>query len=237
MSKSKRKGNPSISRFILFNVIFPIVDVATDVKSFLFYFLLLHFNWAYLTLTWVGVPFAIHLAKFLYELFNGKAGWKEFGDVFLHIPFILPLRNLYFALVLYFKYGFGRDDFDPKNWPEVEKIQHQVAKDGLSESYFESGPGCHKLCHHYLNNILFRNFGRIQTRISLVPEILSTVGRQDVFRPTLDETMLSFVHEMKPSFVRLWMKENCVTSRAGQEETPIPQTLEERKVNFHLSSQ
>ena len=153
MTKALKKVNISISNFILFNVIFPIVEVATDVKSFLFYFLLLHFNWAYLTLTWVGVPFAIHLAKFLYELFNGKAGWKELGDVFLHIPFILPLRNLYFAFLLYFEYGFGRDDFDPKNWPEVEKIQHQVAKDGLSESYFESGPGCHKLCHHYLNSL------------------------------------------------------------------------------------
>ena len=150
MSKPLKKVNISISNFILFNVIFPIVDVATDVKSFLFYFLLLHFNWAYLTLTWVAVPFAIHLAKFLYELFNGRAGWKEFGDVFLHIPFILPLRNLYFAFQLY-RLGFGRDDFDPRHWPRVEEIQHQVAKDGLSESYFESGPGCHKLYHHYLN--------------------------------------------------------------------------------------
>ena len=42
----------------------------------------------------------IHLAEFLYEMFTGRAEWQEFGDVFLHIPFILPLRNPYFAFQL-----------------------------------------------------------------------------------------------------------------------------------------
>ena len=86
----------------------------------------------------------IHLAEFLYEMFTGRAEWQEFGDVFLHIPFILPLRNLYFAFQLY-KLKFVRDDFD--NCPLSEDIQGQAAKDGLSGDYFESGPGCHKLYH------------------------------------------------------------------------------------------
>ena len=40
---------------------------------------------------------------------------------------------------------FGMPDFDTKNWAEVEAIQRKVAKDGLSESYFESGPQASEL--------------------------------------------------------------------------------------------
>ena len=137
-----KKMNVSILKFILFNSVLPTLDVGTDIKAFLFYLSLEHVHWAVLTITWIVVPFAIHLVKFLYQFAKTrKAKWR---DLFLHIPFVLPLRNLYFAYRLN-KLGFGREDFDPANWPAVEKIQAKVAKDGLSESYFESGPGCHKL--------------------------------------------------------------------------------------------
>ena len=76
------------------------------------------------------------------------------------MPFVLPLRNAFYARKLN-KLGFGNSKFDA-DWnyqemrffePEekqerlksIEVIQNQVAKDGLSESYFESGPqalGC-----------------------------------------------------------------------------------------------
>ena len=137
-----KKMNVSILKFILFNSVLPTLDVGTDIKAFLFYLSLEHVHWAVLTVTWIVVPFAIHLVKFLYQF--AKTRKAEWRDLFLHIPFVLPLRNLYFAYRLN-KLGFGREDFDPANWPAVEKIQAKVAKDGLSESYFESGPGCHKL--------------------------------------------------------------------------------------------
>ena len=81
--------------------------------------------------------FVIHLSKFLY--FLAKTGEADWNDLFLHIPFVLPLRNLCLAYRLY-ELRFGMPDFDTKNWAEVEAIQRKVAKDGLSESYFESGP-------------------------------------------------------------------------------------------------
>ena len=137
-----KKMNVSILKFIFFNSVLPTLDVGTDIKAFLFYLSLEHVHWAVLTITWIVVPFAIHLVKFLYQF--AKTRKAEWRDLFLHIPFVLPLRNLYFAYRLN-KLGFGREDFDPANWPAVEKIQAKVAKDGLSESYFESGPGCHKL--------------------------------------------------------------------------------------------
>ena len=76
------------------------------------------------------------------------AKWEE---LFLHVPFVLPLRNAYYARKLN-KLGFG-DSIFYDGTPEakqgrlksIEEIQNQVAKDGLSESYFESGPqalGC-----------------------------------------------------------------------------------------------
>ena len=143
-----RRVNVSILKFIFFNSVLPFLDVFTDFKAFLFYLSLEHVNWAVLTVTWIVVPFAIHLVKFLYQF--AKTRKAEWCDLFLHIPFVLPLRNLYYAYILY-RLDFGTDElfnrrtFDPRNWPAVEEIQRIVAKDGLSECYFESGPGCHKL--------------------------------------------------------------------------------------------
>ena len=137
-----KRVNVSILKFIFFNSVLPTLDVVTDIKAFLFYLSLEHVNWAVLTVTWIVVPFAIHLVKFLYQFAQTRKA--EWGNLLLHIPFILPLRNLYSAYQLN-KLDFGTEDFDPRDWPAVEKIQAQVAKDGLSESYFESGPGCHKL--------------------------------------------------------------------------------------------
>ena len=119
--------------------------MGTDFKAVLLYLSVVayHPNWAALTLMWILVPFVLHLLKFLYHLLakTGKADWK---DLLLHIPFVLPLRNLYLAFRLY-KLNFGMSNFDTKDWAEVEAIQKMVAKDGLSESFFESGPqasGC-----------------------------------------------------------------------------------------------
>ena len=132
-----------ILKFITFNCILPLFDMGTDVRAvFLYLFgVAYHPNWAALTLVWIVVPFLLHLVKFLYHLLakTGEASWR---DLFLHIPFVLPFRNLYYAYLLH-KLGFGRPNFESKNWAAVEAIQNEVARDGLSESYFESGPQAH----------------------------------------------------------------------------------------------
>ena len=133
----------AILQFITFNTILPLFDMGTDVRAvFLYLFgLAYHPNWAALTLVWIVVPFLLHLVKFLYHLLakTGEASWR---DLFLHIPFVLPFRNLYYAYLLH-KLGFGSPNFESKNWAAVEAIQNEVARDGLSESYFESGPQAH----------------------------------------------------------------------------------------------
>ena len=132
-----------ILKFITFNCILPLFDMGTDVRAvFLYLFgVAYHPNWAVLTLVWIVVPFLLHLVKFLYHLLakTGEASWR---DLFLHIPFVLPFRNLYYAYLLH-KLGFGSPNFESKNWAAVEAIQNEVARDGLSESYFESGPQAH----------------------------------------------------------------------------------------------
>ena len=145
----------AILKFITFNTILPLFDMGTDIRAFFLYLsaVAYHPNWAALTLVWIVVPFVLHLIKFLYHLLakTGEANWR---DLFLHIPFVLPIRNLYYARKLFgMSFGIEEDSFwvktlgmrafNSKDWAEVEKIQKQVAKDGLSESYFESGPQAH----------------------------------------------------------------------------------------------
>ena len=143
--------NSSIWKFLTFNTGLPLFDMGTDFRTFFFYLSVASFhpNWAMLTLGWILVPFFLHVCKFLHHLVTtGEAKWKE---LLLHVPFVLPLRNAYFAQKLN-KLGFGESN-PPYENPEakqgrlksIEEIQKQVAKDGLSESYFESGPqapGC-----------------------------------------------------------------------------------------------
>ena len=159
----------AILKFITFNTILPLVDMSTDVRAVILYLTAVgvayHPNWAALTLVWIVVPFLLHLVKFLYHLLNktGEASWR---DLFLHIPFVLPIRNLYYAKLL-FGMSFGIEEgsfwvktlgmraFSSRDWAEVEKIQKQVAKDGLSESYFESGPQAHSSYLSYLFGVEF----------------------------------------------------------------------------------
>ena len=78
-----------------------------------------HPKWAALTIGWVFAPFVIHVGKFFYELGTmRKAGWFE---LFIHVPFVQPLRNVYLGWKL-FDLRFGFADFDPKNWVKVKII-------------------------------------------------------------------------------------------------------------------
>ena len=164
MLNALKRVNWRILKFILFNSALPALDVGTDVKAFLFYLSLDHLNWATLTATWIVVPFCFHLAKFLFQFAKTrKVGREECWDLFLHIPFVLPLRNLYYAYRLY-RLDFGTDEllnrrtFDPEDWLTVEEIQRIVAKDGLSECYFESGQAvinCFQVFLKATQNLLF----------------------------------------------------------------------------------
>ena len=133
-----------ILKFITFNCILPLFDMGTDVRAvFLYLFgVAYHPNWAALTLVWIVVPFVLHLIKFLYHLL-AKTGEASRRDLLLHIPFVLPIRNLYYAKLLFgMSFGieegsfwvecFGMRAFSSKDWSEVEKIQREVAKDGHS---------------------------------------------------------------------------------------------------------
>ena len=69
------------------------------------------------TISRVFTPFVIHVGKFFYELATTrKAGWFE---LFIHVPFVQPLRNLYLTGKL-FKLRFGFNDFNPQNWVKVK---------------------------------------------------------------------------------------------------------------------
>ena len=112
-----------ISKFVFFNSVLPSLDMGTDIKAFVFYLAVnesdlnhYHPKWAILTISWVFTPFVIHVGKFFYELATTrKAGWFE---LFIHVPFVQPLRNLYLARRL-FKLRFGFKDFDLRNWVKV----------------------------------------------------------------------------------------------------------------------
>ena len=116
-------GNIQVSKFVFFNSVLPSVDIGTDINAFLVYLALndpdpnhYHPKWAVLTISWVFTPFVIHVGKFFYELATTrKAGWFE---LFIHVPFVQPLRNLYLARRLN-KLRFGFNDFNPRNWIKV----------------------------------------------------------------------------------------------------------------------
>ena len=101
--------------------------------------------WAWVTLSWMFMPFAIHVAMFCYTTIRNKVkGTSEstgtgFGGACLHLPFVQTVRNLYNAWKLH-KLGYGTKSFDIRNSAEVEAILKEVGFAGQYESFFESGP-------------------------------------------------------------------------------------------------
>ena len=129
--------NRQIGKFYFFNSSLPFLDILTDGKAvILYWFYEDHPYWAAMTLLWVVLPFSIHLGKFVFRLCTCEATCDDLKDVVFHIPFVRPLRNAYLAIKLS-KLGYGGENTD---WAAVEEIQREVAKAGLTENYFESGP-------------------------------------------------------------------------------------------------
>jgi len=134
-----------VALFCFFNTILPFTDVGTDSITFLDLLFDGHVMWAALTFAVMWNPFLIHLVVFLVDLIKSKCGGKQFdtlrriGNVFIHVPFILPIKNLYHTLCLAFM-GFGGPEFDDADWGKVEQIQHKAGIAGMYESFTEAGP-------------------------------------------------------------------------------------------------
>ena len=134
--------------FVVFNSILPFTDVTTDGVTF---FELLengHANWAAATFYFMWNPFILHLLTFVYNFIqacrkdddNSDFDWQaELKNVLLHLPFVVPIKNLHNAYRLY-KIGFGKKHFDEKNSRKVERIQHEAGMQGMHESFMEAGP-------------------------------------------------------------------------------------------------
>ena len=65
------KVNFQIAKFTFFNTTLPFLDIGTDVKAFIVYWIYEnHPYWAALTIFWVLVPFILHLVKFFHQLYT-----------------------------------------------------------------------------------------------------------------------------------------------------------------------
>ena len=106
-----------IFKFLLFNVVLPLVDILTDFRAFILYlFYDDHPKWAFLTLFWIFNPFFVELFKFFFFLYDTKK--PDWQTLFLHLPFVIPFRNCRLACELHtLDFGaldFGALDFGPE---------------------------------------------------------------------------------------------------------------------------
>ena len=131
-----RKETSSLVKFLFTNVALPLFDIGTDFHTFVFFlFYYDHPKWAFLTLFWIFNPFFVQIFKFVFILYSEKkASWY---NLFLHIPFVIPIRNCCLAYELH-KLKFGAAGGE--DWARAEEIQREVAKTSSSEGYLEAGP-------------------------------------------------------------------------------------------------
>ena len=131
-----------VGLFWLFNTILPFTDVGTDLFTFLDLLRDGHVMWAILTFAVMWNPFFIHLGVFCFDILKSKLGGGDFearkimGNVFTHLPFVLPFKNLYNTAHLG-RLRFGGRDFEDRSWAEVEEIQHEAGIAGMYESWFQ----------------------------------------------------------------------------------------------------
>ena len=129
--------------FWFFNTIMPFVDMGTDFFTVLGLWEDGHNNWAGLSFGVMWNPFLIHIGIFLFNLSTGKfvhsrEAWEEIIEACVHLPFVLPMKNLYQAKRLAFL-DFGNPTRE-RGGDEVEDIQHSAGIAGMYESFTEAGP-------------------------------------------------------------------------------------------------
>ena len=117
--------------------------------------------------------FCINCIKTLLSLYRGTERERgsclgDLKEVFLHLPFVQMMRNLYLAWKLH-KLGFGSEDFKAKDSAEVEAILKEVGLAGQYESFLESGPQSITQC------VIILSTGRI-TRTQIVSIAISVAS-------------------------------------------------------------
>ena len=136
-------------------------DMVTDSLTFHYLWTNHQPHWALLTLLWMFTPFFLHLIIF-------TRNWRsvKFSMVLIHLPFVVPLRNMY----LYWKLcrmGYPYHEFERSK--DVEAILSEVGRASFYESFCEAGPQSVTTC------IVFLCTGRIsETQIvSLMTSLIT----------------------------------------------------------------
>ena len=132
--------------FVFFNTVLPICDVGTDGFTYMDLLKYAHIKWASLTMYFMWNSFVLHLSAFIYKALQSACGknpnfqfQKELVKVVIHIPFAMPVKNVYNAHLLY-RMRYGTKDFEEKNWRAVEEIQQEAGISTMYESFTEAGP-------------------------------------------------------------------------------------------------
>jgi hypothetical protein len=118
--------------FVIFNVILPCADVATDFSTFLSFLQHGHQYWAAITLAWMFLPFLANIL-FICRQYALSVRMGPLWIILLHFPFIHPFRNLYNAYQL--RYAAG-----PFFFKDIEEIYQEAGSLGMFESFLEAGP-------------------------------------------------------------------------------------------------
>ena len=131
--------------FSVFNTVLPGVDVFSDLCTGVELILRGHILWGIATLSLMWMPFMFHFFVFINNYIMAKLkkcqfeSRKEFIRLLLHIPFVLPIKNVYNTYLLY-KMGFAMDRFNSVHSKKVESIQNEAGSAGMYESFMEAGP-------------------------------------------------------------------------------------------------
>ena len=131
--------------FGVFNSFLPGGDVITDLITCIDLYYNNHVYWALVSFLLMWNPFIIHLLLFLVGLVRSRVynvpfdARQNLKELIIHIPFLLPLKNLKSTYTLY-GLRFGLSGFEAKNSKKVEKIQQEAGLAGMYESFTEAGP-------------------------------------------------------------------------------------------------
>ena len=132
--------------FVTFNSLLPFGDVLSDAFTVKDLRDNGHDQWADATFYFMWNPFILHLLNFGYNFVQAWLHdnlsfdwWAELKDGFIHLPFMVPFKNVYNAHRL-FQIGFGTDQMDEESWEKAEKIQYEAGLLGMQESFSEAGP-------------------------------------------------------------------------------------------------
>ena len=154
--------------FLLINCVLNMADMVTDLLTCKYLFDNHQPHWALLTLLWMLTPFFLHLIIFITNAKKSRGTERSvtFPMVFLHLPFVTPLRNLYLFEKLW-RTGYPYHDSDRSK--DVESILYDVGLASFYESFCEAGP------QSVTTFIIFLCTGRI-SKTQIVSLLISLVS-------------------------------------------------------------